>query len=173
MSHDIAGCELGFILNCSRELQILKLPAALDALDKPIGLPPSLLKKAEEVRLENGPERAEKLLEDVQTLSRRAEAILTEVGAQILSRLVVSLLYFPQTEDILDQEASEDEHLRRNTPTQRLPSHQANEQLTTKAKRHRNILNQAAESDAVIRQRWEESQKFIVQLTWDEVCSSL
>ena len=85
----------------------------------------------------------------------------------------MSLLYFPQTEDILDQEASEDEHLRRNTPTQRLPSHQANEQLTTKAKRHRNILNQAAESDAVIRQRWEESQKFIVQLTWDEVCSSL
>jgi programmed cell death 6-interacting protein len=65
----------------SRELQVLKLPAALDALDKPIGLPPSLLQKAEEVRLENGPERAEKLLEDVQTLARRARAILTEVGA--------------------------------------------------------------------------------------------
>jgi programmed cell death 6-interacting protein len=64
-----------------RELQALKLPAALDALDKPIGLPPSLLMKAEEVRLENGPERAEKLLEDVQTLARRAQAILTEVGA--------------------------------------------------------------------------------------------
>jgi programmed cell death 6-interacting protein len=63
-------------------LQTLKLPAALDALDKPIGLPPSLLKKAEEVRLENGPERAEKLLEDVQTLARRAQAILTEVRAQ-------------------------------------------------------------------------------------------
>ena len=173
MSHDIVGCKLGFILNCSRELQILKLPAALDALDKPIGLPPSLLKKAEEVRLEDGPERAEKLFEDVQTLSRRAQAILTEVGAQILSRLVVSLLYFPQAEDILDQEASEDEQLRRNTPTQRLHSHQANEQLTTMAGRHRNYLNQAAESDAVNRQRWEDWEECIVRLTWDEVCSSL
>ncbi|KAF8485939.1 pH-response regulator [Russula ochroleuca] len=134
----------------AQDLQTLKLPAALDALDKPIGLPPSLLKKAEEVRLENGPERAEKLLEDVQTLARRAQAILAE-----------SL-------DILDQEASEDEQFRRNTPTQRLPSHQANEQLTSKAERYRNILTQAAESDAVIRQRWEEWEKCIVQLTWDE-----
>lgn len=81
MSHDIVGANWGSF-NRSRELQILKLPAALDALDKPIGLPPSLLKKAEEVRLENGPERAEKLLEDVQTLGRSAQAILTEVGAQ-------------------------------------------------------------------------------------------
>ncbi|KAN0120828.1 BRO1-like domain containing protein [Russula decolorans] len=134
----------------TQQLQVLKLPASLDALDKPIGLPPSLLNKAEEVRLENGPERAEKLLEDVQTLARRAQAILTE-----------SL-------DILDQEASEDEQVRRSTPNQRLPSHQANEQLTSKAERHRNILIQAAESDAVIRQRWEEWEKCIVQLTWDE-----
>jgi programmed cell death 6-interacting protein len=62
-------------------LQLLNLPTALDALDKPIGLPPSLLKKAEEIRLENGPERVEKSLEDVQMLARRAMAILTEVGA--------------------------------------------------------------------------------------------
>ncbi|KAI0293747.1 BRO1-like domain-containing protein [Russula brevipes] len=134
----------------TQELQSLNLPAALDALDKPIGLPPSLLKKAEEVRLENGPERVEKSLDDVQMLARRAMAILTE-----------SL-------DILDQEASEDEELRRGTPTERLPSHQANEQLTSKAQRYRNILTQAAESDAVIRQRWDEWEKCIAQLTWDE-----
>jgi programmed cell death 6-interacting protein len=158
--------------NCSRQLQVLKLPASLDALDKPIGLPPSLLNKAEEVRLENGPERAEKLLEDVQTLARRAQAILTEVRAQ--RRPDWSCPHtFSQSLDILDQEASEDEQVRRSTPNQRLPSHQANEQLTSKAERHRNILIQAAESDAVIRQRWEEWEKCIVQLTWDEVCSSL
>ncbi|KAI0303832.1 pH-response regulator [Multifurca ochricompacta] len=134
----------------TRKLQSHNLPAALDALDKPIGLPPSLLKKAEDVRSENGPERVEKLLEDVEMLSQRAMAVLTEAL------------------DILDQEASEDEQLRRSTPTQRLPSHQANDQLTSKAERYRNILNQAAESDAVIRQRWEEWEKCIVQLTWDE-----
>lgn len=81
MSHDIVVANSGS-LNCPRQLQVLKLPASLDALDKPVGLPPSLLNKAEEVRLENGPERAEKSLEDVQTLARRAQAILTEVCAQ-------------------------------------------------------------------------------------------
>ncbi len=74
-----------------------------------------------------------------------------------------------QTLDLLDQEASEDEQLRRSQPTLRLPSHQANEKLISKAERYRNILNEAAESDAVVGQRWEEWEKCIVQLTWDEV----
>ncbi|KAI9461717.1 pH-response regulator [Lactarius psammicola] len=134
----------------TRELQSQNLPAALDALDKPIGLPPSLLKKAEEIRSENGPERVEKSLEDIETLARRAMAILTE------------------TLDLLDQEASEDEQLRQNQPTRRQPSHQANEKLISKAERYRKILNEAAESDAVVRQRWDEWEKCIVQLTWDE-----
>jgi programmed cell death 6-interacting protein len=172
VSHDIVGVADSGSFNCSRQLQVLKLPASLDALDRPIGLPPSLLNKAEEVRLENGPERGEKLLEDVQTLARRAQAILTEVRAQ--RRPDGSCPHtLSQSLDILDQEASEDEQVRRSTPNERLPSHQANEQLTSKAERYRNILNQAAESDAVIRQRWEEWEKCIVQLTWDEVCSSL
>ncbi|KAH9058360.1 pH-response regulator [Lactarius vividus] len=134
----------------TRELQSQNLPAALDALDKPIGLPPSLLKKAEEVRSENGPERVEKSLEDIEILAQRAMGVLTE------------------TLDLLDQEASEDEQLRRSQPTQRLPSHQANEKLISKAERYRKILNEAAESDAVVRQRWDEWEKCIVQLTWDE-----
>jgi len=53
-----------------------------------------------------------------------------------------------------------------------MPSHQANEQLTSKAERYRNILDKAAESDAVIKQRWDEWEKCIAQLTWDEVRSS-
>ena len=78
-----------------------------------------------------------------------------------------------QTLDLLDQEASEDEHLRRSQPTQRLPSHQANEKIISKAERYRKILNEAAESDAVVRQRWDEWEKCIVQLTWDEVLAPL
>ncbi|KAI0264511.1 BRO1-domain-containing protein [Gloeopeniophorella convolvens] len=136
--------------DCSRELQSHNLPAVLDALDKPIGLPPSLLKKAEEVRLESGPERIEKSLEDLEMLANRDMSILTEAL------------------DILDQEASEDEQLRKGTRTQRLPSHQANEHLTSKAERYRDILNQAAESDGVIRQRWDDWEQHIIQLTWDE-----
>jgi programmed cell death 6-interacting protein len=156
----------------SRELQSHNLPAALDALDKPIGLPPSLLKRAEEVRLENGPERVEKSLEDIEMLAQRAMAVLTEVCAKAPLQLTMVPHPFPQALDILDQEASEDEQLRRTTPTQRLPSHQANEKLTSNAERYRNILHQAAESDAVIRQRWDEWEDCIIQLTWDEVRGS-
>ena len=78
--------------NCYRELQRQGLPAALDALDKPIGLPPSLLKKAEEVRLENGPDRVEKSFEDVEMLAQRAMAILTEVRAHTSLRSITALI---------------------------------------------------------------------------------
>jgi hypothetical protein len=61
-------------------LEELHLPAALDALDKPIGLPPSLLKKAEEVRLEDGPRRIDAMLADIQTLSKHVSAMLEEVS---------------------------------------------------------------------------------------------
>jgi programmed cell death 6-interacting protein len=144
----------------------------LDALDKPVGLPPSLLKKAEEVRSENGPERVEKSLEDVEILARRAMSILTEV-CTILIVVHHDLSYYRQTLDLLDQEASEDEQLRQSQPTQRLPSHQANEKIISKAERYRKIINEAAESDAVVRRRWDEWEKCIVQLTWDEVLGPL
>jgi programmed cell death 6-interacting protein len=62
----------------SSTLQALHLPAALDALDKSIGLPPSLVKKAEEVRLEDGPRRVEVMLADIQTLAQHAGSLLEE-----------------------------------------------------------------------------------------------
>lgn len=62
-----------------RTLRSLNLPAALEALEKPIGLPPSLLKKAEEVRAENGPAQVESSIEDVRNLAERAMQILNEV----------------------------------------------------------------------------------------------
>lgn len=62
-----------------RTLRSLNLPSSLEALERPIGLPPSLLKKAEEVRLEQGPERIETYLDDVQRLARRVMAVLDEV----------------------------------------------------------------------------------------------
>jgi programmed cell death 6-interacting protein len=67
-----------------RALRSLNLPAALDALDRPIGLPPSLLGKADEVRLEDGMHRIPALIEDVQRLARRNSAALDEVRFHIL-----------------------------------------------------------------------------------------
>lgn len=57
----------------------MNLPAALEALERPIGLPPSLLRKAEEVRLEDGPARIVASIEDVQRLAQHDQAILNEV----------------------------------------------------------------------------------------------
>ncbi|TFY67754.1 hypothetical protein EVG20_g3830 [Dentipellis fragilis] len=131
-------------------IRALNLPASLDALEKPIGLPPSLLKKAEEVRLENGPLRIEKLIEDIQMLAQRDSQILSDAM------------------DILDDEAEEDENFRVERHTERLPSHEANLELTTKAQGYQGAIAHAGDSDAVVRLRWHEWEANITQLTWDE-----
>ncbi|KAF5371831.1 hypothetical protein D9615_009578 [Tricholomella constricta] len=132
-------------------LQLLNLPSALEALERPIGLPPSLLRKAEEVRLETGPAKIEAAIEDVQRLAQHDQAILDEAM------------------DILDNEASEDEAARKHTALDRLPSHEANVELIEKEKRYRAILAQAAMSDETVRQKWDEWERNIVELTWSEV----
>ncbi|KAG6909867.1 hypothetical protein DXG01_014903 [Tephrocybe rancida] len=146
------------ILDVSSELQdtadealrLLHLPSALEALERPIGLPPSLLRKAEEVRLEDGPTKIEVSIEDVQRLAQKDHAILDEAM------------------DILDNEASEDEAARKYNNLNRLPSHEANIELIGKEKRYRSILAQAAASDETVRQKWDEWEQSIVELTWSE-----
>lgn len=71
--------------------------------------------------------------------------------------------------DILDSEASEDEAARREVPLNRLPSYEANVELIDKERRYRSILVEAAASDETIRQKWDEWEDSISQLTWDEV----
>ncbi|KAI0077917.1 pH-response regulator [Panus rudis PR-1116 ss-1] len=131
-------------------LKSLNLPMALDAVEQPIGLPPSLLKKAEEVRLENGPQQVETSIENVQKLSQRNMQIVNEAM------------------DLLDQEAEEDEAFREETRTDRAPSTEVNKELVEKGERYRRILENAAESDRVVRQKWEEWENNISVLTLDE-----
>lgn len=131
-------------------LQSLNLPSSLEALERPIGLPPSLLRKAEEIRLEQGPTKIDVYLDDVQRLSRHVLSILDEAM------------------DILDSEASEDEAARRETPMNRPPSHEANQELVMKQQRYRTILTQAAESDELVRRKWEEWEDQVSELTRDE-----
>ncbi len=56
------------------------LPASLEALERPAGLPPSLLKKAEEVRMENGPKKIDSWFEDLQKQAKHVTNILDEVS---------------------------------------------------------------------------------------------
>lgn len=131
-------------------LQSLNLPSSLEALERPVGLPPSLLRKAEEIRLDQGPTKIDVYLDDVQRLSRHVLGILDEAM------------------DILDSEASEDEAARRETPMNRPPSHEANQELVIKQQRYRTILIQAAESDELVRRKWEEWEDQISELTRNE-----
>ncbi|KAF8632279.1 hypothetical protein AX15_002017 [Amanita polypyramis BW_CC] len=133
-----------------QELRNLNLPASLEALERPIGLPPSLLRKAEEVRTEDGPAKIEASIDDVQKLAQRGLGLLDEAM------------------DILDNEASEDEAARRSGPFYRLPSHEANVKLVERQKQYRELLIQAGESDEHVRQKWEEWEQNIVVLTWSE-----
>jgi programmed cell death 6-interacting protein len=48
-------------------------------LERPVGLPPSLLKKAEEVRMEDGVVRIETSIENVQTLAEGVKKLLNDV----------------------------------------------------------------------------------------------
>ncbi|KAG8213026.1 putative pH-response regulator protein [Butyriboletus roseoflavus] len=131
-------------------LRSLNLPSSLEALERPIGLPPSFLKKANEVRSEQGPERIETYLEDVELLARRAMAVLDEAM------------------DVLDSEASEDEAARKEVSMSRPPSHEANRELVQKQERYRSVLIEAAGSDEIVRQKWGQWEKPILQLALDK-----
>ena len=71
----------------------MRLPASLEALDRPIGLPPSLLRKAEEVRLENGPERIEQALDNLDNLAQRNRAALDQASVCQYFRLYLMTTY--------------------------------------------------------------------------------
>lgn len=88
--------------------------------------------------------------------------------------LYISETVEQQAMDMLDQEASEDEGIRRTYASERkdwsrTPSYEANVELTTKEKRYRQMLDQAAESNETVRTKWNEWEDAITRLTWDEV----
>ncbi|KAH9945162.1 pH-response regulator [Epithele typhae] len=142
--------------NIANTLESLSLPSALDALDKPIGLPPSLVKKAGEVRADSGPERIEAMIRDVQALAKHNADLIDEAM------------------DILDHEADEDEAFREGHPdVERPASHEANTELVQKEQRYRAVLQQARDSDELVRQKWEQWEDNIVQLTWTEASFEL
>ena len=72
----------------------------------------------------------------------------------------------------MDQEATEDEEIRAAYSVDiwtRSASYEANQDLTEQARRYREVLERAAESDRVVRDNWEEWADRIGILCWDEV----
>jgi programmed cell death 6-interacting protein len=52
-------------------------------------------------------------------------------------------------------------------------SHEANQELTDQTRRYRDVLDKAAESDRLVRDKWEEWAERIGVLCWDEVSGSV
>ncbi|KAF8604259.1 BRO1-domain-containing protein [Ceratobasidium sp. AG-I] len=140
----------------TRLLQKLNLPGSLDALDKPAGIPPSLLRRSEEIRSMGGVDSLQHHVDEVQELGTSAGGVLEEAF------------------DSLDTEASEDETFLAQlsedaaqfaTASGYLPSHKANKELVAKANSYRQILDNAASSDAVVRGKWEEWEENVAVLS--------
>ncbi|KAL7422504.1 pH-response regulator protein palA/rim20 [Cryptotrichosporon argae] len=122
-------------------LQSLNLPGSIQALERPVGLPPSLLRKAEEVEAAGGSRKVRELLVEVSRLARGVANLRSDVM------------------DVLDQEAHESEQLVERRPQlaeSRPPSHVANQHLVGMAQQYDETIKQAAGSDATVRAKWEE-----------------
>ncbi|KAL2833304.1 BRO1-like domain-containing protein [Aspergillus cavernicola] len=65
-------------------LSSLNLPGSLQALEKPLGLPPTLVSHAEEMRQQDGLYRLRKSLEDIATVKSNDRAAYTE-GVELLA----------------------------------------------------------------------------------------
>ena len=93
---------------------------------------------------------------------------------QTLSDDNLPLSHLKQAMDILDQEAEEDEALRNASSqniqwTSRPRSFEANADLIADERRYRTLLDQAAEGDGHLRDKWNEWEEAISRLTWGEV----
>ncbi|KAJ7898778.1 hypothetical protein B0H13DRAFT_804023 [Mycena leptocephala] len=78
--------SFGSLLTCLpvRTLQLFDLPSSHEALERSAGLPPSLLQKAEQVRLEDGPAEIEPSIADVHRLAQQDTNILDDEATDVL-----------------------------------------------------------------------------------------
>lgn len=61
-------------------LHSLNLPASIDAVLQPIGLPPSLVDKSREIKSEGGVERLRTMMSDVRRVGKVNQKLLNEVS---------------------------------------------------------------------------------------------
>lgn len=136
-------------------LQALNLPGSLQAMEQPVGLPPSLLNSAEQIRQESGPTKIERLLKHVQDSSDIAQGLLLEA---------YQLLANEEQDDLFVRGQMEEGRWTR--PASAI----VNGKLVGKAEKFKQTLEAAASSDVVVRQKWLEWKEAVVMLSRSEVC---
>ncbi|KAJ2964193.1 hypothetical protein NQZ79_g843 [Umbelopsis isabellina] len=126
-------------------LRSLNLPTALQALEQPIGPPPSLLKRAEEVKSKGGTSVLYDMTEKVRQLSLKNSELLD------------------QALNAIDEELEEDDSLRKKY-REKWPLPKSSEltgQITAQGKKHRETILSAQKADQIVHQKLDTWAKII------------
>ncbi|KAB8215890.1 pH-response regulator protein palA/RIM20 [Aspergillus novoparasiticus] len=131
-------------------LSSLNLPGSLQALEKPLGLPPTLVSHAEEMRQQDGLNRLRRSLEDTARVKANDKAAYSE-GVELLAA-----------------EKAEDDSSRRKYGTDRWarePSEAAASKLYTTAREIDGYFSSAQSSDNLVEQKLRDSEAVFRVLT--------
>lgn len=127
-------------------LQSLNLPGSLQALEKPLGLPPGLVSHAEEMRQQDGLHRLHRSLQDTSKLKANDKAMYAE-GVELLMA-----------------EKDEDDRARSKYGTDRWsrpPSEKAAEKVYTLSKDIQGYLASADSSDKLVQKKLKDHEAII------------
>jgi programmed cell death 6-interacting protein len=127
-------------------LRSLNLPGSLQALEKPLGLPPTLTAHAEEIRQADALTRLQRAFSDIANLKANDEAIYAE------------------GRELLQAEASENERLMMKYGTdrwQRLDSRTAASKVYKKVTEIDGYLKSAASSDIVVGNKFRDCEEML------------
>lgn len=131
-------------------LHDLNLPGALEAVEKPVGLPDSLIAHINEIRDMGGISRIEQSLMDIRKLALSSRHLLQE------------------GQETLNYENKEDMMMRESQGTQRwarATSKEAGAELWSTLEKMQELLNQAAEGDKTILENFNSSKRNIQLLS--------
>ena len=127
-------------------LQSLNLPGSLQALEKPLGLPPALLSHAEEIRQQEGLHRLRRTIHETAKLKANDEAI------------------YEEGKELLRSEAADDDRARLKYGTERWTrpsSKQAAEKLYSQSTEIAGYLKSANSSDELVRTKMNDHEDVI------------
>jgi programmed cell death 6-interacting protein len=131
-------------------LQALNLPGSLQALEKPLGLPPSVVSKAEELRQQDALYRLRRSMEDIAKLKANDQSILGE-GI-----------------DLLKGEKGENDRAHAKYGTERWvrePSEVALSKLYAQSTEYQGYMKSAAASDELVQSKVRDSEQVLRILT--------
>lgn len=151
-------------------LHSLGLPGVLQAIEVPSGLPQTLRQKAAEVRQDAGPSKVRTLMSDVQKLGNSNRSLLNEVSCMLRHEPTnIDAESSFQTATLLDAEEQEDAQ---EPQAARPRSSQASAPLRQKEAQFRSLIDSAASSDEMVRQKWAQWSDWIERLAGTEASVS-